>query len=262
MDNLFTLALLIEYDGANFFGFQKQGIAFRTIQFELEQALSKFANHKIEVITSGRTDTGVHATHQVISFTTTAKRELYSWIRGINALIPKDIAIRDAVYVDSNFNARFSAFSRTYHYYLLVDPVRPSILRSKVGWYHAPLNIAAMQNAGEYLIGNKDFSSFRAANCQANSPIRNLTHFALSQKNSILRFEFTANAFLYHMVRNMVGALIYVGNDKLSISGFSDLIESQKRKLAPPTFMPDGLYLTNIKYQNNLFNSDNNSWLF
>ena len=262
MTNQYNLALLIEYDGANFFGFQKQGTAFRTIQFELEQALSQFANHKIEIITSGRTDTGVHATHQVVSFTTSAKRELYSWIRGINALIPKDIAIRDAVYVDSNFNARFSAFSRTYHYYLLVDSVRSAILRGKVGWYYAPLNITAMQSAGEYLIGNKDFSSFRAANCQANSPIRNLTNFGLSQKNNILRFEFTANAFLYHMVRNMVGALIYVGNDKLSISGFNNLIQAQKRNLAPPTFMADGLYLTDVKYLDNPFSADDKRWLF
>ncbi len=259
---MLTLALLIEYDGTGFYGFQKQGPGVRTIQFELEKVLSVFANEKIDVITSGRTDTGVHATYQVISFTTTAKRELYNWIRGINALLPKDIIIRAAVNVDAEFNARFSAISRTYHYYLRVDPVRPAILYKKVGWYYAPLDCVSMQAAGQQLVGKQDFSSFRAADCQAKNPVRNLSYFNMSRKNNLIRFEFTANAFLYHMVRNIVGALIYVGNGKLSQQGFAELITAKKRTLAPPTFMPDGLYLTHIEYKSVIFAPDNNDWLF
>jgi tRNA pseudouridine38-40 synthase len=261
-DSCYTLALLLEYDGSRFYGFQKQLSSVRTIQGEVEKHLSTFANCPINIITSGRTDTGVHATHQVISFTTTIYRPLHAWVRGVNALLDKDIVIRDAVYVDNKFNARFDAVSRTYHYYLYVNPIRTALMRDKVGWYHASLDIDLMIEAGQYLIGQHDFSSFRASNCQAKNPVRDMTHFAITTKNNLIRFEFSANAFLYHMVRNMVGALIYVGNGKLNVDGFSDLINARNRKLAPPTFMPDGLYLVNVKYQDPLFEQDVAGWLF
>ena len=260
MNEIYNLALLVEYDGSKFYGFQKQ-LATRTIQGVLETALSKFASATINIITSGRTDTGVHATHQVINFITAAKRPLHAWIRGTNALLPKDIVIRNALFVDGEFNARFSAISRTYHYYLLVDPIRSAIMQDRVGWYYHPLNVALMNEAGQYLLGEQDFSSFRASDCQANSPIRNLSHFAIASKGNIIRFEFTANAFLYHMVRNMVGGLLYVGNDKMSIAEFANLIKSCKRTLAPPTFMPDGLYLVDVKYKTQLFKHNVSEWL-
>lgn len=260
MNETYNLALLLEYDGSGFYGFQKQ-LATRTIQGILEATLSKFANATIDIITSGRTDTKVHATHQVISFTTFANRPLHAWSRGVNALLPDDIAIRDAIFVDKEFNARFSATSRTYHYYLLVDPIRSAIKQGRVGWYYKPLDFNLMNKAGQYLIGMQDFSSFRASDCQSKNPVRDLSSFSMETKGNLIRFEFTANAFLYHMVRNMVGALVYVGNGKISVDEFVALIKSHQRTLAPPTFMPDGLYLVDVKYKTPLFERDYSAWL-
>ena len=261
MNNSFNIAMLLEYDGAEFYGFQRQKDK-RTIQAEIELVLSIFADSKIEVTNSGRTDSKVHATHQVINFKTTIKRELLSWVRGVNAILPKDIAVRDAIYVAKDFNARFMAISRTYHYYLLLDPIRPSILRNKVGWCYQHLNLLQMQKASTIMLGQHDFSSFRASDCQAKNPIRNLTHVQIILRGNLLRFEFSANAFLYHMVRNIVGALVYVGRGKLSLDEFSDIFTSRNRKYAPPTFMPDGLYLVDVKYQPQIFEQDTNRWLF
>lgn len=259
-----NIALLIEYSGSKFAGFQRQK-DFPSIQEHLETALSRFANHDIQVITAGRTDAGVHALGQVINFVTTARRELSSWVRGVNALLPEDIAIKQATYVPDIFNARFNAISRTYHYYLLVSPTRPAILEGKVGWYYKPLNLGFMEEACQLLLGKHDFSSFRAANCQALTPVRNMITARVKQidsflmtdsitsKQVLLRFEFTANAFLYHMVRNLVGALIYIGNGKLSLTQFADIINQKNRVKAPPTFMPDGLYLHSVAYNPPIF---------
>ncbi|MDQ5920704.1 MAG: tRNA pseudouridine38-40 synthase [Pseudomonadota bacterium] len=260
--SLYNLAMLVEYDGSKFCGFQKQGLLVRTIQGELEQALSNFANQSIEVITSGRTDSGVHAVHQVINFKTSVERKLNNWVRGVNALLPKDIVIKDVVVVGDTFNSRFSAVFRTYHYYLQLSPVRPVILYNKVGWYHAALDVELMQSACQLLIGEQDFSSFRAANCQAQNPVRNLTHASIEVKNNLLRFEFRANAFLYHMIRNIVGALIYVGNGKITLNQFMEVITVKNRRSAPPTFMPDGLYLVNVEYLEQIFSRQNIAWLY
>lgn len=255
-----NIALVIEYDGRKFFGFQKQKENFRTIQEELEIALSKFANHEVNIVTAGRTDTGVHALHQVVNFTTTANRKLFGWVVGVNALLPDDIVIREAVVVPESFDARYSAISRSYKYYLLQDRSESAILRGLVGTHYMNLDVASMQAAGEYLIGRQDFSAFRASDCQANTPVRDLSYFNLTQKQNLLCFEFTANAFLYHMVRNMVGALIYVGMGKLTIDGFKDLILSRNRVKAPPTFMPDGLYLSYVEYKDNYFTQQANTY--
>ncbi|MBP9743556.1 MAG: tRNA pseudouridine(38-40) synthase TruA [Burkholderiales bacterium] len=256
-----NLAMLIEYDGANYYGFQKQP-SVRTLQGKLEKALSIFANFPIEIITAGRTDTKVHATYQVINFKTHIVRELHSWVRGVNALLPHDIVVKQVVVVPNDFNARFSAICRTYHYYLQVGNVRPAILHSKIGWYHANLDLELMQVACDMVRGEHDFTSFRAANCQAKNPVRNLSWANLAIKNNLLRFEFSANAFLYHMVRNMVGALIYVGNGKLTLDQFQELIKVRNRKFAPPTFMPDGLYLVDIEFNQPVFPRANLDWLF
>jgi tRNA pseudouridine38-40 synthase len=268
-----NIALQLEYNGSNFFGFQKQAYC-STIQTELEQAISKFANQDIQVITAGRTDTGVHAINQVVNFTTSAKRELHGWVRGVNALLPDDIAIKKAAVVPDKFNARFDAVSRTYFYYLCIRAARLGILNRQVGWCFTKLDVEKMQKACAILHGHHDFTSFRAADCQANTAIRNMLSCGLQiEKNNIyadintplesdvsfdkslmLRFEFTANAFLYHMVRNLVGALIYVGKGKLSVTGFKDLLLAKNRTLAPPTFMPDGLYLASVNYKYNIFN--------
>lgn len=256
MNNYINIAMVIEYEGSRFFGFQKQLSGVRTVQGELEKALTQFAGHAINVITAGRTDAGVHALFQVINFTTTIKRELYSWQRGPNSFLPSDIVIREVVNVPPEFNARHAAISRTYHYYLSGNRIRPAMMAQRVGFCYSQcdLDFISMREAGQYLLGMQDFSSFRASECQARNPVRNLTHFDLVKINKdVMRFEFTANAFLYHMVRNIVGALIFVGKHKLSVSGFGDLINAKNRYLAPPTFMPDGLYLTGVGYKESYF---------
>lgn len=270
---MLNIALQLEYNGSKFYGFQKQ-VQKLTIQTELESALSKFANHDIQIITAGRTDAGVHAINQVVNFTTSARREIHGWVRGVNALLPDDIAIKKAVLVPEKFNARFDAISRTYLYYLCPRSSRLGLLKGKVGWYYANLDVEKMSEACKILCGLHDFSSFRAADCQANTAVRNMIFCGLQVENGsvgaikhtsprahfyyaediILRFEFTANAFLYHMVRNLVGALLYVGNGKLSIDDFRNLLVSKNRKLAPPTFMPDGLYLAAVNYKYDVFN--------
>lgn len=256
-----NLAMLIEYDGANYYGFQKQP-SVRTLQGKLEKALSTFANARIEIVTAGRTDAKVHAAYQVINFKTQVVRDLHNWVRGVNALLPVDIVVKQVVHVTDDFSARFSAICRTYHYYLQAGGVRPAILHSKIGWYHANLDHELMQMACEMLRGEHDFTSFRAANCQAKNPVRNLSVATVALKNNLLRFEFSANAFLYHMVRNMVGALIYVGNGKLTLDQFQELIKARNRKSAPPTFMPDGLYLVDVEFNEPVFPRGSLEWLF
>lgn len=248
-----NIALVVEYDGSKFFGFQKQKENFRTIQEELEKSLSKFANHEINIVTAGRTDTGVHAFFQVVNFKTDAKRKLYGWVCGVNSLLPEDIVIREAVIVPDEFDARYSAISRSYKYYLLQDRVASAIFRGNLGLYYLNLDLKSMQDACEYIVGRHDFSAFRASDCQANTPIRDLTNVSISSRDNLLCFEFTANAFLYHMIRNIMGALVYVGAGKLSITGFNELLLSKNRVKAPPTFMPDGLYLSYVQYKEKYF---------
>lgn len=246
--------MLIEYDGSGFYGFQKQEPSVRTVQAELERALTKFANQPINIITAGRTDSGVHALYQVINFITTVNRPLTNWLRGVNALLDLDIVINQVCYVPLEFSSRFNAISRTYQYYLYNHPVRPAILAKKVGWYYAKLDVNLMQEASRLLLGLHDFSSFRAVGCQAINPIRLVTNARVNQlSDKLICFEITANAFLYHMVRNVVGALIYIGNHKLTINGFKELLSDKNRLKAPPTFMADGLYLTKVEYKQAIF---------
>jgi tRNA pseudouridine38-40 synthase len=259
MSELYNIACLVEYDGSNFYGFQTQPDV-PTIQHELELALSKFTNQPINVITAGRTDTGVHASGQVINFTTSAKRDINGFPRALNALLPKSISIKKTAYVAPDFHARFNALSRTYHYYLLNLPTRPAILHTKVGWYPHKLNLDLMQQACATLVGTHDFSSFRASDCQAKNPYRNMLISAVKELDyvkNIFEFKFTANAFLYHMVRNIIGSLIYVGSGKLSLDEFGNLLQQKNRVYAPPTFMPDGLYLTDVDYGYEVFAPDN-----
>ncbi len=255
-------AVLLEYNGSDFHGWQIQANT-RTVQGCLEYALSKFANEAIKTITAGRTDTGVHALNQVVHFTSSAKRNLNGWINGVNANLPMSIRVKQVAMVEDDFDARFSALHRTYHYYLLNQPLSSPIFEKLIGWYHRELDLDAMQKAIKQLIGKQDFSSFRAANCQASSPIRDMIAAEVEKSGSILRFTFTANAFLYHMVRNIVGALIYVGNGRISQDAFADLIVAKNRAKAPPTFMADGLYLAHVGYANNVFNQNEpKGWLF
>jgi tRNA pseudouridine38-40 synthase len=241
------IALGLEYDGAPFCGWQHQpsGCA---VQDHLERALAGFANGAIATVAAGRTDAGVHARAQVVHFDTTAVRDGNSWVRGPNAALPGAIRVVWARQVPDAFHARHSARSRTYHYVLLDDAVAPGLLKSKVGWFHRPLDVPAMQEAAGALLGERDFSAFRDAQCQARTPVRILHEARVERRGNLVLITIRANAFLHHMVRNIVGSLVYVGAGRQPVAWIAELLEGRDRRLAAPTFAPDGLYLGAIDY--------------
>ena len=241
-------ALHLAYDGSRFFGWQKQTDDVPTVQSVLEHALSQIAGETITTIAAGRTDTGVHATAQVVHFDTTATRHEQSWIRGVNSLLPTGVAVWQAQPVAPHFHARFDACGRRYRYVLQSSPVRSPLLVGKVGWTYTALDLDKMQQAAALLVGEHDFSSFRASQCQAKSPVKTLYSVALNGTPQLMTLDLHGNAFLHHMVRNIMGALVYVGNGRLSVAGFAELLAMKSRLTAPPTFMPDGLYLTGVDY--------------
>ncbi len=242
------IALGIEYDGNQFFGWQSQA-GGHTVQDALQAALSNIASEPIAIIAAGRTDTGVHALEQVAHFDTHAERPLSAWVRGVNSLLPKSVAVLWAHVVPDEFHARFSAQARSYSYFLINRPVRSAVQHGRVGWYHAPLDEKKMCGAAKYLLGEHDFSSFRAAECQAKSPVKNLAQLDIARRGENIVFDLTANAFLHHMVRNIVGCLIYVGQGKRPPQWLREVLESRNRNQAAPTFAPDGLYLRRIQYE-------------
>ena len=241
------IAIGIEYDGTGFAGWQRQ-LHGNTVQNVLEQALTQIAGHPVKVQAAGRTDAGVHAMQQVAHFDTQAERPLTAWVRGVNRYLPPSVAVLWAHAVDDRFHARFSASARAYSYFLLNQPVRPALCSGRIGWCFHPLEIEPMRLAAATLLGHHDFSSFRAAECQAKTPVKTLSKLTIDQDNNLLRFDFCADAFLHHMVRNIVGALVYVGKGRLSLPEFTTMVDARNRLLAPPTFMPDGLYLTGVEY--------------
>ena len=241
------IALGVEYDGSPFCGWQSQASGC-TVQDTLQAALSNIANERIGINAAGRTDTGVHALEQVVHFDTNVERPLSAWVRGVNALLPKNIVVLWACIVPEEFHARFSAQARSYRYLLINRPMRSAVQFGKVGWFHAPLNVEPMREASQYLLGEHDFSAFRAAECQAKSPIKNLTQLNITQQGDMIFFDLTAGAFLHHMVRNIVGCLVYVGKGKYPPSWLNEVLQSRNRKYAAPTFAPDGLYLRYITY--------------
>lgn len=242
------IALALEYDGSRYHGWQSQPNCL-SLQDTLEHALTQIAcDDSIRVVAAGRTDAGVHALSQVVHFETNTKRPQSAWVRGVNALLPPDISILWACEVDNRFHARYSALERCYLYYLLNRPTRPGLFQHKVGWFHEPLNVDDMQKAADSLLGEHDFSAFRTAECQAKNPVRKLTKLKISQQGDFLKFEFRANGFLHHMVRNIVGSLIYVGANRHQPSWMTEVLESLDRKRAAPTFSPYGLYLAEVKY--------------
>lgn len=241
------IALGLEYDGRLFSGWQTQPDG-RTVQDALETALAEIACHPVKVIAAGRTDAGVHASEQVVHFETRARRQPTAWVRGVNRFLPAGVAVLWAQEVSDEFHARFSASARSYSYYLLNHPVRPGLASGRVGWFHAPLDLSAMREAACRLLGTHDFSSFRAAECQARTPVRSLARFDIDRSGDLIRFDLRADAFLHHMVRNLVGALVYVGKGAYEPAWISSLLAERDRRRAPPTFMPDGLYLTGVTY--------------
>jgi tRNA pseudouridine38-40 synthase len=237
----------IEYDGSLFRGWQVQPEG-NTVQDALEKALAAFTCHPVRVVVAGRTDSGVHALNQVMHFDTEVTRSNFSWVRGVNNFLPAGVAIQWAKPVPVEFNARFTAFERTYDYVLYIDAVKPTLLSGKVGWVHTALDVDAMREAAAFLIGRHDFSAFRSSECQAKSPVKTLKEISVVPNGKFVHFRFTASAFLHHMVRNLVGCLIAVGRGRHPAAWMQELLAHGDRKQAAATFMPDGLYLSRVGY--------------
>lgn len=241
------VAIGIEYAGNAFQGWQTQSHG-RTVQDVVERALTQIAQEPVKLICAGRTDTGVHATMQVAHFDTDARRPLEAWVRGVNSHLPTSVAVLWAVAVDDEFHARFSAEARRYRYVLLNRRIRPGVLNGRVGWTHGPLDEEAMAVAAGCLVGKHDFTSFRAAECQAKSPVRVMHSVAVRRQGDIVLFDFHANAFLHHMIRNLVGSLVFIGKGRRPVEWMGELLAERNRTLAAPTFSPDGLYLCGVDY--------------
>ncbi len=241
------IALVLEYDGSGFCGWQSQRSG-GSVQDVLEAALSKIAGGGIRVTTAGRTDAGVHAAYQVVHFDTQAQRPATAWVRGVNALLPDSVAVLWASQMPDDFHARYCATERCYLYLLLNSPMRPGLYHHRMGWFHQGLDLESMQAAAQLLLGEHDFSAFRAAECQAKSPIRNLTKIDITRQGDIIAFELRANAFLHHMVRNIIGCLVYVGKRKYSPEWVRELLIGRRRCDAAPTFSAAGLYLAGVSY--------------
>jgi tRNA pseudouridine38-40 synthase len=244
------IALGITYNGRVYEGWQSQ-LSGNTVQDKLELALARFSTKTIRVNCAGRTDAGVHGLMQVVHFDTLLERETASWVRGTNTFLPTDIAVQWCRVVHSDFHSRGSAIARRYAYVVLQSPVRPSVEAGRVGWVFRPLNGEKMRQASEYLLGEHDFSSFRAAQCQAKSPVKTIQRIDIAQKpgSSYWHFEFEANAFLHHMIRNIMGCLMAVGQELKPPEWMADVLQARRRDAAAATFSPDGLYFLGPVYE-------------
>lgn len=242
------IALLVEYCGTNYHGWQFQNEKLPTVQRDLQRALSKVADSPIEVICAGRTDAGVHARAQVVHFETSVERAEYSWMLGANSYLPNDISVKWAKRVSDDFHARFSAKRRRYRYIIYNNMSRPALRYKKVTWSTWPLDEGKMFEAGQYLLGEHDFSSFRAAECQAKSPIRTLCELGVTRQGDDVIIEVEANAFLHHMVRNIVGVLMAIGSGKAPVSWAEEVLAAKSRRLGGVTAPADGLYLIKVDY--------------
>ena len=242
------MALGISYNGQGYQGWQSQ-LSGLTIQDRLEAALGQFTGlPRVSTLCAGRTDAGVHGLMQVVHFDTDLARDTNAWVRGTNTHLPRDIAVEWAREVPASFHCRASAISRRYVYVLLESQVRPSVDAGRVGWVYRPLGLSAMQTAAAHLVGQHDFSSFRASSCQALSPVKNLQRVDISQRGAYWRFEFEANAFLHHMIRNIMGCLVAIGQGKYPPEWILQVMAAKDRDAAAPTFSPDGLYFLGPRY--------------
>ena len=241
-------AVGVEYDGSGFAGWQRQRHAVRTVQAIVEQALSQVAAEPLQLQCAGRTDTGVHATAQIAHFDSAAIRPLHAWLLGGNANLPDDVALRWVVPVSDHFHARFSALRRRYRYLILNQPTRSALQRQRVCWERQPLDLSAMQQAATHLLGEHDFSAYRAAGCQAKQPVRTIYHLQLWREGDMLLLEVEANAFLHHMVRNIAGVLLTIGRGEQPPAWAGTVLASRDRRAAGATAPPGGLYLTAVHY--------------
>lgn len=242
------IALGIEYDGSRFCGWQIQEDD-RSVQAEVESALASVADHPVRVTCAGRTDSGVHALGQVVHFDTDAVRPDRAWTMGVNSCLPADVAVRWVSRVADDFHARFSAVARTYRYLILNEHLRSPLLASRAWWYHRPLDVDAMQAAADLLLGEHDLSAFRAAACQARSPVRRIISATTSRSGSLVRLDITANAFLHHMVRNIAGTLVHIGRGEATPEWMGEVIAGRDRRGAGMTAPPHGLYFASVDYR-------------
>ena len=266
------IALGLQYDGSPYSGWQTQ-VNQDSVQDELEKAISAFVGESckespIKTITAGRTDTGVHALGQVVHFDTHVEREAFSWVRGINSFLPSSIVVNWAKEVPEEFSARFSAFERTYIYAMHAGPCRSPMVNSRAGYLLLPpnkwLDIEGMKLAAECLIGEHDFSSFRSSECQSKTPVKTMYSIDIISEQPWLYFRICGNAFLHHMVRNLVGCFLQIGQGRQTPEWMAEVLAAKDRKVAAPTFMPDGLYLAKIAYPTEFAIPEpwlENSWL-
>ena len=241
------IALGIGYRGQAYAGWQSQP-GGQTVQDKLEAALCRFADRPVRTLCAGRTDAGVHAINQVVHFDTDADRAPQSWVRGVNRYLPDDIAVQWCRPVSEAFHARNEARGRRYRYIVLESQVRPALEAGLAGWVFRPLDAGAMRRAAALLIGEHDFSAFRAAECQAASPVKTLRSITISRRGAYWRFDFDANAFLHHMVRNVMGCLVAVGSGRRDAQWLAAVLESRRREAAAPTFAAAGLYFVGPYY--------------
>lgn len=242
------IALGVEYDGNKFHGWQLQQEGVRTVQLCLEEAVAKVANHDVRVFCAGRTDTGVHAVGQVAHFETDAVRTERQWLLGINVNLPNDVSVNWVKFVDDDFHARFSAMSRSYRYFIWNRPTRSALLSGKVNWTHYYLDHEVMHKAAQDLVGTHDFSSYRALQCQAKSPVKTLHKLEVERNGDMVVLKLHANAFLHHMVRNIAGVLITIGRHERQVDWAAEVLSYRDRTLGGVTAVPDGLYFESVEY--------------
>ena len=242
------LALGISYHGQAYEGWQSQSSG-RTVQDRLEAALADFTTQSITTVCAGRTDAGVHGLMQVVHFDTELHREEFSWVRCTNRFLPQDIAVEWAHPVPDDFHSRASAIARRYSYVALESKVRPSLDAGRVGWVFRPLDGEAMRAAAAQVLGEHDFTSFRASACQALSPVKSLNKFEITRRGAYWRFDFEANAFLHHMIRNLMGTVLVIGQGQQPPSWIGEVLRARNRDAAAPTFSPAGLYFLGPVYE-------------
>lgn len=242
------VAIGVQYDGSGFRGWQAQQPRTRTVQTVLEQALAKVANHPVRLVCAGRTDAGVHGVGQVAHFDTTALRSERAWVRGGNAHLPLDISLNWARETPDDFHARFAALARRYRYLILNRPQRSALWRERAAWHYRPLDAERMQRASQALVGEHDFSSFRAAECQARHPVRTVHELTLRRQGDGIVLDVEANAFLHHMVRNIAGVLMAIGAGDRPVEWAREVLERRDRTQAGVTAPAEGLYLVAVRY--------------
>ncbi len=243
------IALGVEYKGSRYSGWQRQASGVLTVQETLEDALSKVADSPVSLMCAGRTDAGVHACGQVVHFDTQAQRSMKAWVMGANINLPHDISVSWAKVMPADFHARFKAIARRYRYVIYNDQIRPAHLNQEITWNHRPLDVERMALAAQYLVGTHDFSAFRAGQCQAKSPVKQLHHLRVTQHGKMIVIDVRANAFLHHMVRNIAGVLMTIGAGERPVEWAREVLESKVRRTGGVTAHPFGLYLVQVEYR-------------